>query len=250
MARKTRTKVLINNAFYDDLGEMWNEAENHPVSLLRAENRFRSPWIVETIQQRYNRPIDVVDLGCGGGFLTHALAEERHRVVGIDLSESSLTVARNNDPTKQVHYQKGDACNVDLPERSFDVVCATDILEHVERPELLISEAARLLRKGGLFFFHTFNRTPLSYLLIIKGVEWFVQNTPPRMHLYNLFIKPKELREICQSEGLVIEEMKGFSPKIMQLPLLKMLLTRKVPENFRFHFTSSLKTGYIGFASK
>jgi len=249
MAQQTRTKVLINNAFYDDLGSMWNEAENHPIGLLRAENRCRIPWILETIQKRYQKPIDVLDLGCGGGFLTHALAKENHRVVGIDLSASSLTIARDNDPTDRVHYQTADACSVDMPDSSFDVICAMDLLEHVETPELLIKEASRLLRKGGLFFFHTFNRTLLSYFLVIKGVEWFVQNTPPQMHVYHLFIKPKELKKMCVSACLSIEEIKGFSPKIMQGPLFKMLFTRRVPENFRFHFTKSLKTGYIGFAS-
>jgi len=250
MARKTRNKAVINNAFYDDLGAMWNDAEDHPISLLRAENRFRSPWIIETIQSRFTKPIDVLDMGCGGGFLTHVLAREKHRVTGIDLSESSLAIAKENDPTGEVHYQKGDVCKLDAPDASFDVVCAMDLLEHVETPEALIREASRLLRPGGLFFFHTFNRNPLSYFLVIKGVEWFVKNTPPNMHVYDLFIKPKELDAMCRKTSLSIVEMRGFAPKILQLPILKLITTRKVPENFRFHFIKSLKTGYIGFASK
>jgi 2-polyprenyl-6-hydroxyphenyl methylase/3-demethylubiquinone-9 3-methyltransferase len=125
-----------------------------------------------------------------------------------------------------------------------------DVLEHVEEPSLLISEAARVLRPGGLFFFHTFNRNFLSYLLVIKGVEWCVPNAPKNMHVYPLFIKPAELEEICLNRNLQIIQMQGFIPKIFSRSLWQMLVKRKVPQSFSFRFSKSLTTGYCGYAQK
>lgn len=251
MAEKSSYKTLINNDFYDDLGAMWHEGgSDHPIALLRAENRFRVPWILEKVKAHFERPVKALDLGCGGGILTHALAEAGHDVCGIDLSENSLEVGRRYDPTGRVNYYKGDALNAPFPDASFDLVCAMDILEHVEDPARLIREAGRLLKPDGLFFFHTFNRTWLSYLLVIKGVDWFVRLSPKNMHVKRLFIKPCELEGMCSSADLEVLEMKGFAPKIWQWPLLRMLVTRRVPEEFEFQFTSSLKTGYIGYSVK
>ncbi|HSX26224.1 MAG TPA: methyltransferase domain-containing protein, partial [Chlamydiales bacterium] len=126
---------------------------------------------------------------------------------------------------------------------------AMDVLEHVEDPGLLIAEASRVLKPNGLFFFHTFNRNPLSYLFIIKGVEWFVRNTPKNMHVYPLFIKPDELDDLCQTYSLQITQWRGFKP-LFNRSFFQMLLTRKVPKDFSFHFTKSLLTGYCGIAKK
>lgn len=245
MGRKTE----INNRFYNELGEDWLYANNHPIALLRAENALRIPWIIREIKQRLPSPISALDIGCGAGFLTHALSCEDCDVAGIDLSEKSLEVAKKHDPTGRVRYFHGDAYSLPFPDRSFDVVFAMDILEHVEEPERLIREASRVLKPNGLFFFHTFNRNFLSYLLIIKGVEWFVQNAPKNMHVYPLFIKPSELGSLCQERGLHIQKLHGFRPNF-SLPFFQMLITRKVPPNFSFRFTKDLSTGYCGFALK
>ncbi len=243
------TETRINNAFYDTLGKEWYERMDHPVALLRAENAIRLPWISQIILKHYPHA-KVLDVGCGAGLLSNPLAKQGLDVTGIDLSENSLTVAKMYDATKTVKYLHADAEKLPFENESFDVVCALDLLEHVENPETVILEAARVLKKDGLFFFHTFNRNFLSYLLIIKGVEWAVQNTPEKMHIYRLFIKPQEMRAFCKNASLDIQEMLGLKPKIFSLSLFKMLIQRKVPENFRFEFSRSLLTGYIGFAKK
>ena len=125
-----------------------------------------------------------------------------------------------------------------------------DILEHVENPNQLIAEASRVLKPGGLFFFHTFNRNPITYWMVIKGVEWCVRNTPANMHVYPLFITPKELENLCKDNDLNIVELIGLQPKVFSWPMLKMLFSRKVPHDFAFQFSKSLKTGYCGIALK
>jgi 2-polyprenyl-6-hydroxyphenyl methylase / 3-demethylubiquinone-9 3-methyltransferase len=241
---------MINNAFYDELSARWLKGSDHPVALLRAENKLRNPWIRDEIAKRFSNPVSVLDIGCGAGFLTNDLATARHRVFGIDLSKESLRIAKESDITKTVDYQIANAYTLPFPDASFETVCAMDVLEHVEEPLRLIEEAARVLKPGGLFFFHTFNRNPLSYLIVIKGVEWCVRNTPPNMHVYSLFIKPVELKNFCLSHSLHIETLRGFRPKFLSLPFLQMLLTRKVSDSFAFRFSKSLATGYSGIAKK
>lgn len=238
----------INNGFYEDLGEAWYEDQVHPIALLRAENRARNPWIHDQIKKRLGPSQDILDIGCGAGFLTNSLAAQGHRVTGIDLSIGSLEVAKKRDRTKKVCYMQLDAFALPFADHSFDVICAMDFLEHVEMPEQIIRNIARLLRPNGLFFFHTFNRNLLSYLIVIKGVEWCIPNTPANMHVYSYFIKPTELKNWCEQSGLKLQEMHGLSPHMASAAFWKSLLTRKVDQKLAFRFTSSLKIGYIGVA--
>ncbi|MES2273539.1 MAG: bifunctional 2-polyprenyl-6-hydroxyphenol methylase/3-demethylubiquinol 3-O-methyltransferase UbiG, partial [Chlamydiota bacterium] len=203
------SKPEINNAFYEELEEQWYGASDHPIALLRAENAVRTPWIIREIEQRLGKKRRVLDIGCGAGLLTNALAKEGHQVCGIDLSKTSLEVAMRHDETKRVSYEVANAYALPYPDGHFDAVSAMDVLEHVEMPARLIQEASRVLKPGGLFFFHTFNRNPLSYLVIIKGVEWCVRNTPKNMHVYSLFIKPKELEMLCQRQSLSVNYWVG-----------------------------------------
>jgi 2-polyprenyl-6-hydroxyphenyl methylase / 3-demethylubiquinone-9 3-methyltransferase len=238
----------VNNAFYEDLGDAWYEDSSHPIALLRAENATRNPWIIERIRTLRGPSCDVLDIGCGAGFLTNSLAQEGHRVTGIDLSAKSLDVAGKRDLTKSVRYLQLDAFALSFPDHSFDVICAMDFLEHIETPSRIVREAARLLKPGGLFFFHTFNRNWLSWLIVIKGVEWCVPNTPKNMHLYSFFIKPIELQAWCKEAGLTVREMRGLTPRIASSAFWKSLMMRKVDAKLEFCFTSNLATGYLGLA--
>lgn len=240
----------IDNAFYNELQDKWYTAYDHPVALLRAENASRLPWVLQEIGKRFpKKSCSILDIGCGAGFLSNALAEKKHKVVGIDLSETSLQVAKRHDKTRSVRYVPMSAEHLTFPEASFDVVAAMDLLEHVEKPAAVIGEAARMLKPGGLFFFHTFNRSWMSWLFAQKGLEWFVANTPKNLHIYRLFIKPSELKRMCDANGLETRLVKGLAP-CLTAPFWKMLLTRKIPPNFRFKITNSLKGGYLGFAVK
>ena len=241
-----RRKRIINNSFYNELQERWYLENDHPIALLRAENALRKDWVASQIDPNQN----ILDIGCGAGFLTNFLAEKGHVVTGVDLSETSLDIARLHDQTHSVEYIKASAYHLPFEKTKFDIVCATDVLEHLEYPERLIQEASRVLRPGGYFFFHTFNRTLASYVIVIKGVDWFVRNAPKNMHVYSLFIKPKELEKMCYSNGFNIESLRGFRPKILTKSFFRLLLTKKISTDFSFCFSSSLKTGYCGVAQK
>lgn len=238
----------VDNSIYNQLGEQWYCAHDNPIALLRAESRLTTPWIHERIQNYFSDPenCSVLDLGCGAGFFSNCLAPLGYPVTGIDLSEESLEVAKRHDSTASVQYIKADAYHLPFPAKSFHIVVAMDFLEHVEKPQQVILEAARVLKPNGLFFFHTFNRNWLSGLVIIKGVEWFVKNTPKNLHLLRLFITLAEMKGYLQSAELKIQEITGLKPNI-RLKDLPALFRREVPEDFSFSLTPSLRTSYLGY---
>lgn len=245
--------VQIDNAWYADLGARWYSAQDTPIALLRAESRHRNPWIADEIARSFGAaPCRVLDLGCGAGFLANYLAERGHRVVGIDSTAENLTVARANaraDAGQPPTYELGDACALPYARNSFDVVCAMDLLEHVEDPEGVIAEAGRVLAPGGLFVFHTFNRTWQANLVVIKGVEWFVRNAPKDLHVLRLFVTPEEVQAMCRAHGLEAIELRGSRPRF-GWPLWRMVLTGKVGDDFAFTTTPSTKLGYTGIARR
>jgi 2-polyprenyl-6-hydroxyphenyl methylase/3-demethylubiquinone-9 3-methyltransferase len=240
----------VNNEIYAALGELWYSSEDSPVALLRAESRLLNPWVAAQMKSKLGeRPCRILDVGCGAGFLSNHLGALGHEVTGLDLSDDALEVAARHDPGHTVRYQRGDALKLPFEEASFDVVCAMDFLEHLESPERAIAEAARVLRPSGLFFFHTFNRNFLAWLVIIKGVEWFVRNTPPRLHVLRLFLKPTEVRAMCRAHGLGEVEVRGMRPRVGGA-FWRMLVTRRVSAGFAFTFSRATRLGYTGCARK
>ncbi|HEY5951987.1 MAG TPA: bifunctional 2-polyprenyl-6-hydroxyphenol methylase/3-demethylubiquinol 3-O-methyltransferase UbiG [Kofleriaceae bacterium] len=248
--RDRRNSRTINNEWYADLGERWYRAQDTPIALLRAESRHRNPWIADRIDRVLGpAPQRVLDLGCGAGFLANHLAALGHQVTGIDTTAENLGVARAHDETQSATYEVGDACALQFPDASFDVVCAMDLLEHVTDPDKLIAEVGRVLRPGGMFFFHTFNRTKRAHLIVIKGVDWFVRNAPKDLHVIDLFRTPAELRSMCARAGLEITLLRGSRPRF-RWALWRMLLTGNVGDDFAFTWTSSLAIGYTGYARR
>ncbi len=241
----------VNNEIYNDLGERWYTAKDDPVALLRAESRSRNVWVLAEIRKAFGESaVSILDVGCGAGFLSNELARHGYKVTGLDASQSSLMIARQYDTTGNVTYESGNAYALPYEDASVEVVCAMDFLEHVDEPGRIVAEVARVLKPGGQFFFHTFNRNLIAWLIVIKGVEWFVKNTPPDMHILRLFVKPSELREMCEKNHLRVDCLQGFAPKIFQRPFWRMIFTGTVDDSFEFHFTKSTLTGYTGLATK
>jgi 2-polyprenyl-6-hydroxyphenyl methylase/3-demethylubiquinone-9 3-methyltransferase len=240
----------VNNQIYGELQQRWYRADDDPVALLRAEARARNPWVQQRISEAFERPVDVLDIGCGAGFLSNALARHGHRVTGIDQAENALQVARVHDASGTVLYTSADARALPFADATFDVVCAMDVLEHVVPWQSVVREAARVAKPGGLFVYYTFNRTFLAWLFAVKGIEWVVRNTPKDLHLYSLFIKPRELAAECTSLGLQVQQVTGFGPRVFSRAFLKLLQSGCVPADFEFRMQRSQQLGYLGVARK
>lgn len=235
----------VDNSIYNDYGDKWYTADDDPIALLRAENLVKTPWILERLPKKSR----VLDVGCGAGFLTNELAKFDYDVTGVDLSEESLEVAKRYDSSKSVAYLKADAYNLPFEDESFDAVCALDFLEHVDDPERAIKEFSRVLKPGGQFFFHTFNRNVLAWLVIIKLVEWLIPKTPKNMHILRLFIKPKELSMYCEKNHMLALEFVGIKPVISSIPISQ-VFSGRVPKQMRFELTGNLLLSYMGVAHK
>lgn len=248
---KNNFRTEVNNDYYHHLGEDWLFAQDDPVALLRAESKLKNPWVAKTITEQLGEgPKKILDIGCGAGFLSNSLGEAGHEVFGIDMSEESLKVARKYDSTKKINYQFANAYSLPFADNSFDVVCAMDFLEHVEEPDRVIAEASRVLKPGGVFFFHTFSKNILAYFVIIKLVEWFLPKTPKNLHILRLFISPKELKIMCQNSGLKTNKLLGIKPRFATKAFWSSVFSRNIHRDFSFTFTGSTLLSYIGHAQK
>lgn len=243
-------KPKVNNDYYNHLGENWYEADDDPIAVLRVEQQAKNPWVENIINQNFDsKNLMIADIGCGAGFLTNYLAARYTKVHGLDASESSLEVAKLKDETKSVRYIVGDAYKLPYLDESMDIVCAMDFLEHVERPVDVVKECARILKPGGIFFFHTFNRNFLSWLIVIKFMEWFVPNTPKNLHVLHLFIKPKELKTMMMLNKLQAQKIVGIGPRF-NLGFFRSLIARKVKPGFGFRVGGPTLLGYMGYSKK
>ncbi len=240
---------VVDNDIFNNLKERWYNAGDHPVALLRSEAKFNSNWIVSELKGQPPAQLKVLDVGCGAGFLCNRLGELGFQTTGIDISLGAIEVAKGHDRTGKVRYVVADAGHLPFLRSSFDVVTCIDLLEHVEDPESVVAEIARVLKFGGVLFFQTLNRNWISYLVALKGVKWFVRNTPERLHVYRMFIKPGELAGFCRGHGLTAKKWRGLRPRLNGA-FWRMLRTGFVDEGFSFQESRSLAISYIGKAVK
>jgi 2-polyprenyl-6-hydroxyphenyl methylase / 3-demethylubiquinone-9 3-methyltransferase len=156
----------------------------------------------------------VVDVGCGGGILTEAMARQGATVKGIDLAEKALKVARLHSLESGVKVEYEEIAAEDLAEREpgqYDVVTCMEMLEHVPDPAQTIRACATLVKPGGHVFFSTLNRNPKSYLFAIIGAEYILKLLPKGTHDWGRFIKPSELTRMVRDAGLVSGPLTGMT---------------------------------------
>ena len=156
----------------------------------------------------------VVDVGCGGGILTEAMARKGATTKGIDLAEKALKVARLHSLESGIEVDYEEISAETLAEReprTYDLVTCMEMLEHVPDPAQTIQACARLVKPGGLVFFSTLNRNPKSYLFAIIGAEYILRMLPKGTHDWGRFIKPSELSRMVRDAGLISRNLTGMT---------------------------------------
>lgn len=155
----------------------------------------------------------VLDVGCGGGILSEAMAHRGATVTGIDMGEAPLNIARLHalETGVKVDYKQipVEQLAAQMP-GEFDVVTCLEMLEHVPDPASIIKACYTLVKPGGMVFFSTINRNPKAYAMAIIGAEYLMRLLPAGTHDYDKFIKPSELTRWCRQANLDVIDMTGM----------------------------------------
>jgi 2-polyprenyl-6-hydroxyphenyl methylase/3-demethylubiquinone-9 3-methyltransferase len=194
---------------FGDLAARWWDPQG-PMRPLHDINTARLEWIDRIAPLAGRR---VVDIGCGGGVLAEAMAQQGASVIGIDLAGKPLRVAQLHalESGAQVEYRESsaEALAAEMP-AAFDVVTCMEMLEHVPDPTSVIAACATLVKPGGAVFFSTINRNLKSFALAIVGAEYVLNLLPRGTHEYAKFIRPSELIAHARAAGLELREMTGM----------------------------------------
>lgn len=186
---------------FDRVSQLWWDP-NGKMGMLHVINPLRKKFILDHIDVSSPR---IVDIGCGGGILTEALAKAGARVMGIDQSEPSLEVAREHARKGglDIEYRLQRAEELaELEPASFDAVVCMEMLEHVPDPGAIVDACTRMLKPGGKAIFSTINRTAKAFLFAIVGGEYILRILPRGTHQYSMLIRPDEMRGWATASGL------------------------------------------------
>ncbi len=186
---------------FDKVAQIWWDRKGE-MGTLHTINPLRLKFITDGLDLSGRK---VLDVGCGGGILTEALAKSGAHAIGIDLSNDSIEAAK-------IHARKE---GVDVEYRyenieetaanhagEFDAITCMEMLEHVPEPGKIIAACSKLLKPGGHAFFSTINRTPKAFVMVIFGGEYILRLLPRGTHTYSKLIRPNELKDWARESGL------------------------------------------------
>ena len=208
---------------FSDLADEWWDV-NGKFKPLHMFNPIRIEYITEKIKQEFNlinqnnnflKDLKILDIGCGGGLISEPLARLGGEVTGIDASEKNIKVAKLHSKKNNlnINYLNKSPEQLNNSEK-FDIVLNLEIVEHVENVDLYIKSCSNLLKKNGIMFTATLNRTIVSYIKAIVGAEYILRWLPIGTHDWNKFIKPEELEKKLSSANFSTIDVKGleFNP--------------------------------------
>jgi len=194
------------------LAHRWWDPDG-PQKALHALNPPRLAYVADRVALNGAR---VLDVGCGGGLLSEAMAQAGAQVIAIDLAPDLVKIARLHglESGVKVDYrvQSVEALAAEQP-GAFDAVTCMEMLEHVPDPGAIVASCAALLKPGGRMFVSTLNRTPAAFALAIVGAEYIARLLPKGTHQYRDFIKPSELAAWLREAELELEDVSGLMYK-------------------------------------
>ncbi|WII95194.1 bifunctional 2-polyprenyl-6-hydroxyphenol methylase/3-demethylubiquinol 3-O-methyltransferase UbiG [Moraxella haemolytica] len=211
------------NVDFDEIGKFTRLADewwdrNGAFKSLHDINPLRLNWIEDKAQEQYGSPLlnkSVLDVGCGGGILSHSMAVRGAKVLGVDLGEENLHAGRIHAERTGMADSLSFRC-VAIEELAkeqagvYDVVTCMEMLEHVPNPSAIIEACFTLLKAGGVFVASTINRNPKSYLFAILGAEYVLRLVDKGTHDYHKFITPAELDQMAIRAGFDRMDMTGL----------------------------------------
>ena len=205
---------------FSKLADEWWDV-NGKFKPLHMFNPVRIEYITENIKKQFNIKkekfnfldgINILDLGCGGGLISEPMARLGATVTGIDASEKNINIANLHSKKSglKINYFNTSPENFEVTDK-FDVILNLEIVEHVDDINLYVKSCFKLLKKDGLMFTATLNRTFTSYVKAIIGAEYILRWLPIGTHDWNKFIKPEELEKLLSQEKFSTIDLKGLS---------------------------------------
>lgn len=251
----------INNDYDSIAHSWWSEDLGDTASLRYLINPPRFNYFRKIIND-YAEKLKTLDIGCGGGLLAEELAKLGLSVTGVDISKESICVAQDHAVRNglNITYLESPGEHLPFADASFDLVFCCDVLEHVSNVSNLILEVSRVLKKGGLFFFDTINRTIQSKLGIIFLMQKFKLTAIVRsdVHVWDMFITPDELKTVLSRHGIEIKDMKGLVPMNHGISIItgfykaarKKISYRELADRLNFSESEILDGSYMGYGTK
>ena len=197
--------------------EWWNP--NGKFKPLHKFNPLRIRYIKDNIIKNFKlnssseplKKIKILDIGCGGGLLSEPMRRLGADVMGIDASKNNIEIAKIHAKKNKLKINYMCATPEVLKNKKFDVILNMEIVEHVEDLNFFLKKSSELLKKNGLMFIATLNKTLKSYIFAIVGAEYVLQWLPIGTHDWDKFVKPDDLIKICKNNNLKLEKLDGMN---------------------------------------
>ena len=208
---------------FSKIAEEWWDP-NGKFKPLHKFNPIRIKYIKDNVIKDFNikdsnkpfKNIKILDIGCGGGLLSEPMCRLGASVVGIDASVKNIKVAKFHAKKNglKIYYKVASPEKI-KPNKKFDVILNMEIVEHVEDINFFIKESSRLLRKNGIMFVATLNKTLKSYIFAIIGAEYILRWLPIGTHDWEKFVKPQDLINISKKNNLIFKKLDGMKFNIL-----------------------------------
>lgn len=231
MSRFTNTDTEEIQKF-DNVAKIWWDPKGE-MGTLHTINPLRIKFITDGMDLPGRK---VLDVGCGGGILSEALARSKAEVTGIDLSQESIEAAKIHARRQSldIDYRYENIEETASKQAGiFDAITCMEMLEHVPEPGKVIAACSKLLKPGGHAFFSTINRTPKAFLFVIIGGEYILRLLPRGTHTYRKLIRPNELICWSQENGLAFHRLAS----LIYNPFTRRFKVAEVEDdNYMVHF--------------
>ncbi len=183
----------------------------NPIRIEYIISKIKNHFEIQNNKEYFLENLNILDVGCGGGLISEPLSRLGANVTGIDASEKNIKIAKLHSAKSNlsIRYFHKSPENFNEYEK-FDIILNLEIVEHVENVQLFINSCHKLLKKNGIMFTATLNRTFTSYIKAIIGAEYILRWLPVGTHDWNKFIKPEELEKKLTKKNLKTLDIKGF----------------------------------------
>jgi len=208
---------------FSKLADEWWDV-NGKFKPLHMFNPIRIEYIIEEISKHFKlnrnkkfllKDLAILDIGCGGGLISEPMARLGGNITGIDASEKNIKIAslHSKENNLKITYLNKSPEQLDEKEK-FDIILNLEVVEHVDNLDLYLKSCYKLLKKNGLMFTATINRTFTSYIKAIIGAEYILRWLPIGTHDWNKFIKPEEMQKKLTDKKFLTNSIKGleFNP--------------------------------------